>query len=71
MNIQDEGGTSEIVKKVTHKVIEDLDEIVIKPLIEGLKSNYKEFKICIVSDHPTPIELKTHSYEYVPFMIYD
>jgi len=27
MNIQDEGGTSEIVKKVTHKVIEDLDEI--------------------------------------------
>ncbi len=63
------GHEGDVKKKI--RAIEDLDEKVIKPLIEGLKSNYKEFKICIVSDHPTPIELKTHSYEYVPFMIYD
>ena len=24
-----------------------------------------------MSDHPTPVELRTHSYEFVPFMIYD
>ena len=40
-------------------------------MIKNLKKKFKEFKICIVSDHPTPIELRTHSYEYVPFMIYD
>ncbi|MEE2975719.1 MAG: cofactor-independent phosphoglycerate mutase [Thermodesulfobacteriota bacterium] len=63
------GHEGDVRKKI--KAVEDLDEKVISPLIKGLKEKFKEFKICIVSDHPTPIELRTHSYEYVPFMIYD
>ncbi|MFL2685874.1 MAG: hypothetical protein ACJ0NN_00045 [Thermodesulfobacteriota bacterium] len=30
----------------------------------------KTYKLLLVSDHPTPIELRTHSYEYVPFLIH-
>ena len=63
------GHDGDYVNKV--QAINDLDRKVINPLIKNLKKKFKEFKICIVSDHPTPIELRTHSYEYVPFMIYD
>ena len=63
------GHEGDYVKKI--KAIEDLDSKVIKPLLDGLESKYDNFKLCIVSDHPTPIELRTHSYEYVPYLIFD
>jgi len=63
------GHDGDCTKKV--QAINDLDKKVISPLVKKLKKKFKEFKFCLVSDHPTPIELRTHSYEYVPFMIYD
>ncbi len=62
------GHEGDIQKKI--KAIEDLDSKVLKPLIKGLDLNFSEYRLCIVSDHPTPIELRTHSYEYVPYLIY-
>ena len=62
------GHEGDIKKKI--KAIEDLDSKVLKPLIKGLDLNFSEYRLCIVSDHPTPIELRTHSYEYVPYLIY-
>ena len=53
------------------QAISDLDNKVIGPLVDCMKDKYKEYKICVVSDHPTPCELRTHSYEYVPFLIFD
>jgi 2,3-bisphosphoglycerate-independent phosphoglycerate mutase len=63
------GHEGDFNKKV--QAIEDLDKKVIAPLVSGLHKKFDEFKLYIVSDHPTPIELRTHSYDHVPFMIYD
>ncbi|MCK5533849.1 cofactor-independent phosphoglycerate mutase [bacterium] len=52
------------------KAIEDLDALIVGKILEGLK-NFKEYKILILPDHFTPVSLKTHSSEPVPFAIYD
>lgn len=51
------------------KAIEDFDERVVGRILEGIKK-FKEYRILVVSDHPSPISIKTHSSERVPFAIY-
>lgn len=51
------------------RAIEDLDSRVIRPVLEGIK-RFDNYKILLLSDHPTPIELKTHINEPVPFAIF-
>ena len=48
--------------------IEDIDEKIVKVLLDGLKG--EEFSIMILPDHPTPISIKTHSSTPVPYLIY-
>lgn len=62
------GHRAEIENKV--KSIELIDQKILKPVYEYLVSTGEEFKIMILPDHPTPIEIRTHSSEPVPFMIY-
>ncbi len=50
------------------KAIEDLDKRVVGRIIKGLKDDYC---IALTADHSTPIEIKTHSDEEVPFVIFD
>ena len=50
--------------------IELIDEKVLSPIYEYLKGCSEDFKIMILPDHPTPIRLRTHTMEPVPFMIY-
>lgn len=51
------------------KSIELIDEKVVKPVYEYLKKSGEEFRILVLPDHPTPIELKTHTREPVPFVL--
>lgn len=53
------------------KAIENLDERIIKPIAEGLKENGESFRMLILPDHPTPIYLRTHTSDAVPYMLYD
>lgn len=53
------------------KSIELIDQKVVAPVTEYLKSTCEDFKILITPDHPTPIKLKTHVHDAVPFVIYD
>ncbi len=62
------GHRAEIENKV--KSIELIDEKILKPVYEYLLGTGEDFKIMILPDHPTPIEIRTHSMEPVPFMIY-
>ena len=53
------------------KAIEFLDDQVIRVVAEELKTRGEEFRMLIGPDHPTPISIRTHSKDPVPFMIYD
>lgn len=48
--------------------IELIDREVLGTLLEGLKG--EEYSILILPDHPTPIAIRTHCADPVPFMIY-
>ena len=50
--------------------IELIDKKVLAPIYEYLKGCGEDFKIAILPDHPTPISLRTHTMDPVPFMIY-
>ena len=50
--------------------VELIDEKILKPVYEYLKESGEDFKIMILPDHPTPVRLRTHTIDPVPFMIY-
>ncbi len=50
--------------------IELIDSQIMKPLYDYLLQSGEDFKIMALPDHPTPIALRTHSHEPVPFLIY-
>ena len=49
--------------------IELIDSEVLGTLIKGLEGG-EDYSIMILPDHPTPIAIRTHSSDPVPFMIY-
>lgn len=53
------------------KAIELIEERALKPLLSYLENCGDDFRILIMPDHPTPLDIKTHSSAPVPFMIYD
>ena len=52
------------------KAIEIIDKKVIKIIKEALDKEVFDYKIMILPDHYTPISLRTHTDEPVPFLIY-
>jgi 2,3-bisphosphoglycerate-independent phosphoglycerate mutase len=61
------GHRYEIENKV--KSIELIDSLVVGPILEAMKS-CQQYKVLILPDHPTPLPLRTHTSEPVPFVIY-
>ncbi len=61
------GHRFEIANKV--KAIELIDEKILGVILKEFQG--EDIKILICPDHPTPLELKTHTNAPVPFMIYD
>lgn len=53
------------------RAIEDIDKLVVGKILKEAPKRFKNFKILLLPDHPTPIKLKTHTSEPVPFVIYD
>ena len=51
--------------------IEYIDERVLKKMLSYLEGCGDDFRILIMPDHPTPLDIKTHSAEPVPYLIYD
>ena len=51
--------------------VELIDQKILAPVYEYLKTSDEDFKILVLPDHPTPIEIRTHSMEPVPFFLYD
>lgn len=51
--------------------VEAIDERVVKFLKDELEKRGIDYKMMILPDHPTPIKLKTHVSDPVPYIIYD
>jgi 2,3-bisphosphoglycerate-independent phosphoglycerate mutase len=56
--------------KLKLQAIEDFDAKVVGPLLHGLK-NLGDHRVLVMCDHLTPISLKTHTSEPVPFVLFD
>ncbi len=52
------------------QAIEDFDARVVGPMLAGLK-NLGDHRVLVMCDHLTPIAVKTHTPEPVPFVLYD
>lgn len=62
------GHRAEIENKVLS--IELIDSKILAPVYEYLASTGEDFKIMVLPDHPTPVRLRTHTIDPVPFFIY-
>ena len=52
------------------KTIEYLDQRLIKPIVDEVSTWTEPVCISVLPDHPTPVEVRTHVKEPVPFLIY-
>ncbi|HJH29951.1 MAG TPA: cofactor-independent phosphoglycerate mutase [Methanosarcinaceae archaeon] len=52
------------------QAIEDFDKMVVGRILEYARESDEDFTILVLPDHPTPISLKTHTSDPVPFAIY-
>lgn len=62
------GHRGEVHNKV--KAIELIDSKILTPLKKELDENYDDYRILCLPDHPTPLTIKTHVSDPVPFFIY-
>lgn len=53
------------------QAIENIDKYIVKTLVEEFKRLGEDYRILILPDHPTPICIRTHSSEPVPYLLYD
>ncbi|MCH5300098.1 MAG: cofactor-independent phosphoglycerate mutase [Ruminococcus sp.] len=52
------------------KAIELIDKTILGPVVEFLKS-YDDFAVLVCPDHPTPLNIQTHTSTPVPYLIYN
>ena len=63
------GHQGSVSRKV--EAIEHLDQEVIRPIYEGLSAAGDDFAMLVLPDHPTPICIRTHTGDSVPYMLYN
>ncbi len=51
------------------RTIEIFDQKIVGPMIEGLERSGEDWRVLLMPDHATPISIKTHSHDPVPFAI--
>ena len=63
------GHQGSIEKKI--KAIEYLDQRVVARIKEGMDASGEDYRMLVLPDHPTPICVKTHTSDPVPYVLYD
>lgn len=66
----DEMGHQGLVKEKI-QAIENIDQYIVKPLVERFEESGEDYRIMILPDHPTPIVKRTHTSEPIPYLLYD
>ncbi len=62
------GHRHEIDNKV--RAIELIDEKIVAPILKALEEDGEDFAMLIMPDHPTPLAIRTHTSDPVPYIIY-
>lgn len=63
------GHQGSVEKKV--QAIEYLDQRVIGPLTKALDAEHTDYRLLVMPDHPTPIRVRTHTSDSIPYLLYD
>ena len=63
------GHQGSIERKI--QAVENLDERVIKRLTDALYAKNVDFRLLVLPDHPTPIRVRTHTADNVPYLLFD
>jgi 2,3-bisphosphoglycerate-independent phosphoglycerate mutase len=61
--------TGSLDKKI--QAIESFDEQIVGPFVEGASKKFRRTRLLVATDHFTPISLRTHSSDPVPFLLVD
>jgi 2,3-bisphosphoglycerate-independent phosphoglycerate mutase len=51
------------------QAIEDFDGKIVGPVVKGA-ARFGDFAVLVLPDHPTPVAIKTHTSDPVPFVLY-
>ena len=62
------GHRNELENKI--KAIELIDEKIISPIKKALDEKGEDYKLLVLPDHPTPLRLRTHTGDPVPYMLF-
>ena len=63
----DEAGHAQLLDEKV-KAIERIDEFIVGPILESLEG--QDYRAAILPDHPTPIDVGTHTRDDVPIIMY-
>lgn len=63
----DEAGHAQLLDEKV-KAIEQIDKFIVGPILDSLKG--QDYRAAILPDHPTPIDVGTHTRDDVPMIIY-
>lgn len=63
------GHRHEVDNKV--KAIELIDEKIVAPIVKVLEESNTPFNMLIMPDHPTPLAIKTHTSDPIPYILYN
>lgn len=53
------------------QAIEYLDEKIIAAVKAGIEQSGEDYRMMILPDHPTPVRIRTHTSNPVPYLLYD
>lgn len=62
------GHRHEIDNKV--KAIELIDQKIVAPVLKAMDDDGEEYSVLLMPDHPTPLAIRTHTSDPVPYIIY-
>ena len=59
------GHNGDVRAKLT--AIENFDRLIVGTMLEGLKKTGQDFRLIVLPDHATPISIRTHARDPIPF----
>lgn len=65
----DEAGHRHEIENKVH-AIELIDKKIVAPIVSAMEEAEEDYAILIMPDHPTPLAIRTHTRDAIPYLIY-